>query len=475
MVGIVRYGAHIPFYRLPREVMAGAWGPRFIEGERAVANHDEDSLTMAAQAVLHCLQGMDRKTVDGLIFASTTSPYREKQASTLIGTIADLPENLYTADQLSSLRAGTAALKMAVDMVQSGSAQAMVVTAADARRGEPGSDLEQFLGDGAGAFWIGREGVIAGLEGCFCHSEEFLDTWRKENDPFLRREDAAFGQTYGYLRIMKGSVQGILKKYGMKPSDINHFVFSAPDPRAYGRLVRSLNLPAGSYMEDPLLTWVGDTGAAGPILQLIAILEKAKPADRILLCSYGAGVGDGFLFRVTPEVQGIRDRRGIRFGLSRKGILRSYEKFLKFQQTLPNEPLEPFSSWALLWKERKQNLQLYGTRCRRCGTLAYPRRRVCQNCSAKDEYEDAKLSRQGKVYTFAKDYLYPSPNPPTVMVVADLDGGGRFYGQLTDCDPSQVRIGMTVEFTLRRFHQGGGFYNYFWKLRPVETEEGRPV
>jgi uncharacterized OB-fold protein len=54
------------------------------------------------------------------------------------------------------------------------------------------------------------------------------------------------------------------------------------------------------------------------------------------------------------------------------------------------------------------------------------------------------------------------------MAVVDMDGGGRFYGQLTDCDASQAKIGMPVEFTFRRFHQGGGFYNYFWKLRPLE-------
>jgi len=27
---------------------------------------------------------------------------------------------------------------------------------------------------------------------------------------------------------------------------------------------------------------------------------------------------------------------------------------------------------------------------------------------------------------------------------------------------------MPVELTFRRFHQGDGFYNYFWKLRPTE-------
>ncbi|MDP3040693.1 MAG: OB-fold domain-containing protein, partial [Deltaproteobacteria bacterium] len=88
--------------------------------------------------------------------------------------------------------------------------------------------------------------------------------------------------------------------------------------------------------------------------------------------------------------------------------------------------------------------------------------------SAKDEYEDAKLPRRGKIYTLAKDYLFPNPDPPTVMAVADMEGGGRFYGQVTDCDPSQVKIGMPVEMTFRRFHQGDGFYNYFWKLRPLE-------
>lgn len=468
MVGIKSFGAYIPRYRLARDVVAKAWGPRFISGERAVANHDEDSLTMGTEAALNCLRGVDRKTIDGLIFASTTSPYLEKQASTLIGTVADLPENLYTADQLSSLRAGTASLKMAMDTVQSGSARNILIAAADSRRGEPGSDSEQLFGNGAASILVGDKGVVATLEGFYCHSEEFLDVWRKQDDIYIQKEDATFSQAYGYVRIVKRVVDEVLKKYEMTPASITHFVLSAPDSRTYARVVKSLNLPPGSYMEDPLLTTVGDTGAAAPMLHLIAVLEKARAGERILLCSYGAGVSDGFIFQVTPEVERLKDQRGVNYCLPLKQSLTNYEKFLKFQQALPTEPLEPYSSWALLWKERKQNLQLYGTRCKKCGTFAYPRRRVCQNCNSKDEYEDAKLPPKGKIYTFAKDYLFPSLNSPTVMVVADMEGGGRFYGQLTDCDPTKVRIGMPVEFTFRRFHEGGGFYNYFWKLRPLE-------
>lgn len=315
---------------------------------------------------------------------------------------------------------------------------------------------------------VGETGVVASIEGVYSLSEEFMDSWRKQDDDFIQKGDAAFVQAYGYGRMVPSCIHGILKKYEMKLADIAHFVIPAADSRGYARVTKTLNLPSGSYPEDPLLTTVGDTGAAAPLMLLASVLEKAKPGERILLCSYGAGNTDAFILRVTPEIERLKNRRGVAHFQASKMPLTPYEKFLKFQSILSNEPLEPYSSWALLWKEKKQNLQLYGTRCKKCGTFAYPRRRVCLKCSAKDECEDVKLPRQGKIYTLAKDYLFPNPDPPTVMAVADMEGGGRFYGQMTDCDPARVRIGIAVELTFRRFHQGGGFYNYFWKLRPIE-------
>jgi hydroxymethylglutaryl-CoA synthase len=79
MIGITSYGAYVPIYRLSREEIARAWGGRAAPGEKAVANFDEDSATMAVEAVIDCLKGIDRQTVDGLYFASTTSPYVEIQ------------------------------------------------------------------------------------------------------------------------------------------------------------------------------------------------------------------------------------------------------------------------------------------------------------------------------------------------------------------------------------------------------------
>ena len=74
---------------------------------------------------------------------------------------------------------------------------------------------------------------------------------------------------------------------------------------------------------------------------------------------------------------------------------------------------------------------------------------------------------EGTVATFTIDYLAYSLAPPTVGVVVDFDGGGRFRCELTDCDPDAVGIGTRVQMTFRRLYSADGMHNYFWKARPV--------
>jgi 3-hydroxy-3-methylglutaryl CoA synthase len=75
MVGIISYGAYIPRYRISRKLIGEVWGGGG-KGERAVAYFDEDSITMAVAAARYFLTEMDSQSIDGLYFASTTSPYR---------------------------------------------------------------------------------------------------------------------------------------------------------------------------------------------------------------------------------------------------------------------------------------------------------------------------------------------------------------------------------------------------------------
>src|SRR2546422_6035092 len=65
MVGITSYGAYVPMLRLPLAAITGGkpGGP-----EKAVANWDEDAVTMAMAAAIDCLRGIDRASIDGVLF-----------------------------------------------------------------------------------------------------------------------------------------------------------------------------------------------------------------------------------------------------------------------------------------------------------------------------------------------------------------------------------------------------------------------
>ena len=102
----------------------------------------------------------------------------------------------------------------------------------------------------------------------------------------------------------------------------------------------------------------------------------------------------------------------------------------------------PYTSFMLLERQKKENLSFHGNKCKECDWVFFPKSRVCPKCGSKDNSKDIKLSRKGTVFTYTKEYIYPVPDVPMVMAVIDLEGGGRFFSHLTDCDPNDVKIGI---------------------------------
>ncbi|HEU5319168.1 MAG TPA: 3-hydroxy-3-methylglutaryl CoA synthase, partial [Methylomirabilota bacterium] len=118
-IGLVAVGGYVPRYRLSGRLLADVWGGAGGgAGERAVANYDEDALTMACEASLLALAGRDASRIGGCLFASTSAPYVEKSCATLLATVADLRTDILTADLGGSLRCGTTALRLALDAVR---------------------------------------------------------------------------------------------------------------------------------------------------------------------------------------------------------------------------------------------------------------------------------------------------------------------------------------------------------------------
>jgi len=466
MAGITSYGAYVPLWRLSREaIMKG------LRGEKAVRNFDEDSTTMAVAAAIDCLKGRDREAMDGLFFASTTAPYKEKQIATTIAAAADLRRDIITADFSNSLRSGTAALRAALDAVRAGTAKQVLVVAADCRMGAPGTDFEQNCGDGAAALLIGDSDVAVDIEAWHSISNELHDIWRRDDDDFIRSWEDRFIYSRGYVDTVTQTVSALLQECDIGPNDFTRTIFSAPTARVHGEISRRLELDPKTQVQEHLFDVMGNTGTAYPLMLLVAALEETKPGDRLLLTSYGNG-SDALALRVTDQIKKIKDRRGMKGHLAPKRIVDDYRIYLQWRELLTFEaqPTPPggYISSSAQWRDRSQIFALHGLKCRGCGGIHYPPQRVCPKCRTKDQFDEVRLSdKRGKIYTFSADNLCSRREAPRVTAIIDFEGGGRMATLMTDRVLEEIEVGMSVEMSFRKLASQDGIHNYFWKSIPL--------
>lgn len=101
------------------------------------------------------------------------------------------------------------------------------------------------------------------------------------------------------------------------------------------------------------------------------------------------------------------------------------------------------------WAAAK-NGKLVLQKCQRCATFNFHPKPWCIECGSRElVWTDAKPF--GTVYSHTVSYTVAMNSPaweaelPLVMCLIDLDDDARMYGQVTDCAPSDIRIGMRVE------------------------------
>ncbi len=470
MIGILSYGAYVSPTRLP---LGAIGGRKAKEGgpEKAVAWADEDSITLAVAAGIHCLEGIDRDTVEGVLFATTTHPFAEKQGAALIAKALDLPATVRTADYTGSLRAGTEALRAAFDAVGAGSASNVLVIASDCRPVAPGSPLEANFGDGAAAFLVGDGDALAGLDDSFTVSDAIVDVWRTQGDDFTHSWEDRFVVQEGYTPRMIEAVKGLLEKTGRKIDEFSKVALYGPDKRSHGGLARALRLGDGQ-LTDALFGRVGNAGAAAAPLQLAYALESLQPGESVLLASYGDGA-EALAFSSPEGAVGIAPRRGVSWHLDR-GRTVTYDQYLASRGLKITEwerPKDAGLSATIHFRFRDDELSFKAQKCRKCDAIQFPHQRVCETCFAKDEFDEVRLSdRVGKVVTYTFDYFFPTPEPPTVVSIIDIDGA-RVHMQIANVKPEDVKIGLPVDFSFRRIHEVGHRPNYYWKATPREAAD----
>ncbi len=465
--GILGYGVHIPYYRLSRSAIAQTLGSGGGKGSRAVASYDEDATSMSVEAARAAQKSFEAPTPAAVYFTSVTPPYLDKTNANTIHAALNLPSSVFAGDMVGSSRSTTAAINAALN-----DSRPILVTAADVRSGRPGSSDESALGDAGAAVFIGTDDdapVIAELVGTSSVTHEFLDRWRAPGWNYSRVWEERFGESV-YRPLVTEAATAVFKDHELSAADIDKVIISGLHSRAVRSAAGAAGVAAVPTAED-LTATIGNTGCSHGLVALARTLDDAGPDQTIMLINLADGC-DIHIFRTTDAIVDYKSAQPVAAQIADGNDSLDYAKFLTWRGYLdrepprrpdPTPPAGPPSERNAEWK-----FALIASRDRTSGAVHLPPQRVSVKGGAVDDMEMVPMADiEATVATYTIDRLAFSPSPPTVAVVIDFDGGGRFTSELTDAEPEEVEIGLRVRMTFRKVLTAGGVHNYFWKATPV--------
>lgn len=463
MRGIIGYGTYVPYYRLDRAKITAAMGAGGGRGHRAVAGYDEDTTTMGVEAARNALRG-STVTPSSIWFATANPAYLDKTNATAIQAALDLPQETWAVDAGGSARSAEAAITGA-----RGTPGISMAVISDLRTGNPTSNDESGGGDAATALLFGDDEdapVIAHAIGRAAATGEFLDRYRLPGENASRIWEERFGEQ-AYLTLAEDAIERAMKEADLALEDVDKVVIAG----LHARAVRSLSRIAGDKLVDDLAGRIGNPGAAQLPLLVASALDNAAPGETIL-CVHLADGANASVLRTTDAIADYTPFSSVESQIENGSDNLDYNLYLTWRGFLDREPPrrpDPDRPGAPpTFRSEDWKYAFVGSRDRSSGAIHLPPMRVSMDGGAVDDMERVRMAdTPATIATFTVDYLAFSLSPPTVAVVIDFDGGGRFQAEMTDVDPDDVKIGDRVEMTFRRLFTAQGIHNYFWKARPL--------
>ena len=313
-VGIVGYGAYVPRYRLPAAEVARVWtggkGGLPIK-EKAVPGLDEDVITMSIEAARNALarSGIDAGQLRAVWVGSESHPYAVKPSGTIVAEAIGAHSHIQAGDWEFACKAGTEAIVAAMGLVGSGMAGYALAIGMDTAQGRPGDALEYTAGAGGAAYIIGpADQSLAVIEASYSYVTDTPDFWRRAEQKYPEHGQRFTGEP-GYFKHVAEAGQTMLDATATTAQDYQFAVFHQPNTKFPQRVAASLGFKPEQINTGLLVPVIGNTYAGATLIGLSAILDVAKPGDRILAVSFGSGAGsDAFIIRVTDAILERRDR-----------------------------------------------------------------------------------------------------------------------------------------------------------------------
>jgi hydroxymethylglutaryl-CoA synthase len=312
-VGIAGYGAYVPRYRLPAKEVARVW----TEGtsglpikEKAVPGLDEDVATMSIEAARNAVAraGVEADAIRAVWVGSESHPYAVKPTSTIVAEAIGAVPNTQAADWQFACKAGTEAMQAAIGFIGSGMADYALAIGMDTAQGRPGDALEYTAGAGGAAYLLGpADDALAVFEGSYSFVTDTPDFWRRQYEKYPEHGQRFTGEP-AYFKHITTAAKTFLELSGTSPKDYRYAIFHQPNVKFPQKAAKTVGFTDEQIKTGLLVGEIGNTYAGSAMIGLTAVLDEARPGDRILLVSFGSGAGsDAFGLTVTDK---ISERQG---------------------------------------------------------------------------------------------------------------------------------------------------------------------
>jgi len=310
--GIVGYGVYTSRFRIKEGIM-----------ERAVPFIDEDAITAAVEAGKLALisSGVDSSLIGKVYVGTESNPYAVKPIASKVAQVLKLGEEdedvqgVDAVDTEFACKAATSMFKDAASLVSHPKFNilyAMIIGADNSQaapRDCPGGELDFFVGFGGCAFIFGKYDVIAEVEGWHSCTSDTPDFWRRDGEQYPMHGGRYTGDP-AYFKHIRKAAKKLMEKLNLQAKDINYFVAHQPNPHFPVRIAKELGFKEEQYMPSLQVAKFGNTYSGSSPIGLAAVLDIAKPHERILMVSYGSGAGsDAYSFITTSQILEKRERQ----------------------------------------------------------------------------------------------------------------------------------------------------------------------
>lgn len=337
-LGIVSYAAQIPHQRIQVAEIAKAWN-KDADGiskglgvyEKAVAQSDQDTITLAVDACHMALQKLDFFPKIGAIYTGSEShPYAVKPSSVVIGEALGIEHDYTAADLEFACKAGTAAMQIVAGMLAGQMIDYGLAIGADTAQSKPGDILEYTAAAAGAAFIMGAKtsNMITNLLYTSTFTSDTPDFWRREHQ-FYPSHAGRFTGEPAYFKHIQAAIKLILDESKMQIKDFNHVVLHMPNGQFPQKAAKTLGVTDSQLQAGFVVPNIGNSYSACSMVGLAAVLDKAKPGDLILHCSYGSGSGsDAFIWQVTDKIKRLLKLDSVEQQIAHKRYI-SYPQYLR--------------------------------------------------------------------------------------------------------------------------------------------------